>query len=30
MLKVELRLRGTLADIDPLNKVPFKGARSSV
>ena len=24
-----VRIRGTLGDIDPLNKVPFKRARSS-
>ena len=25
-----VRIRGTLGDIDPLNKVPFKRARSRV
>ena len=25
-----LRIRGTLGDIDPLNRVPFKRARSRV
>ena len=27
---VGVRIRGTLGDIDPLNKVPFKRARSRV
>ena len=25
-----VRIRATLADIDPLNQVPFKGARSKL
>ena len=27
---LEVRIRGTLGDIDPLNNVPFKRARSRV
>ena len=29
-LLVGVRIRGTLGEIDPLNKVPFKRARSRV
>ena len=29
-LNLGVRIRGTLGDIDPLNKVPFKRARSRV
>ena len=29
-LRLGVRIRGTLGDIDPLNKVPFKRARSRV
>ena len=28
--RVEVRIRGTLGDIDPFNKVPFKRDRSRV
>ena len=30
LLHMGVRIRGTLGDIDPLNKVPFKRARSRV
>ena len=30
MPSLRVRIRGTFGDIDPLNKVPFKRARSRV